>query len=66
MRQLTYWQMKNRAGVIGEKGLGPFIGRLHDAEPDVRVNLVGIVSVRAWCLIRWRDFRLLNHRRSSR
>ncbi len=41
LRQLTYWQMKNRAGVVGEKGLGPFLGRLNKEAPDLRVNLVG-------------------------
>jgi hypothetical protein len=41
LRQLTYWQMKNRAGVVGERGLGPFIGRLHARAPEVRVHLVG-------------------------
>lgn len=41
LRQTTYWQMKGRAGVVGEKGLGPFIDRLHDAMPDLRINLVG-------------------------
>ena len=41
LRQVTYWQMKNRAGVVGQRGLGPFIGRIHLAAPDVRVHLVG-------------------------
>lgn len=41
LRQTTYWQMKGRAGVVGEKGLGPFIGRMSKAMPDLRVNLVG-------------------------
>jgi hypothetical protein len=36
LRQATYWQMKNRAGVVGKVGLGPVLGRLH-----VRVHLVG-------------------------
>ena len=33
--------MKNRAGVVGQRGLGPFLGRLHDVAPQVRVHLVG-------------------------
>lgn len=37
LRQLTYWQMKNRAGTVGRKGLGPVLGRLD----GVRVHLVG-------------------------
>jgi hypothetical protein len=41
LRQLTYWQMKNRAGTVGRNGLGPLIGQLHQAAPGVRVHLVG-------------------------
>ncbi|MHA6783574.1 hypothetical protein ACVGOW_21675 [Pseudonocardia saturnea] len=41
LRQATYWQMKNRAGVVGERGLGPLLGRLHALAPQVRVHLVG-------------------------
>ena len=41
LRQLTYWQMKNRAGTVGCGGLGPLLGRLNAAAPDVRVHLVG-------------------------
>ncbi|MCW2649127.1 MAG: hypothetical protein QOE41_4351 [Mycobacterium sp.] len=41
LRQLTYWQMKNRAGVVGEKGLGPLIGQLVDAFPQLRIHLIG-------------------------
>jgi hypothetical protein len=41
LRQLTYWQMKNRAGTVGRKGLGPLLGRLHATAPDLRVHLVG-------------------------
>lgn len=41
LRQLTYWQMKNRAGVVGSRGLGPFMVRLRDAAPEVRIHLVG-------------------------
>lgn len=41
LRQLTYWQMKNRAGVVGRAGLGPAIGRLHQSAPTVLVHLVG-------------------------
>ena len=33
--------MKNRAGTVGRNGLGPLLGRLHAAAPDVRVHLVG-------------------------
>lgn len=41
LRQATYWEMKKRAGVVGEKGLGSLIGRLHQAAPEVRIHLVG-------------------------
>lgn len=41
LRQATYWQMKSRAGVVGERGLGPLLGRLRGLAPQVRVHLVG-------------------------
>jgi hypothetical protein len=41
LRAATYWQMKKRAGVVGLSGLGPLIGRFHDAHPDLRVHLIG-------------------------
>jgi alpha-beta hydrolase superfamily lysophospholipase len=41
LRQLSYWKMKNRAGVVGQRGLGPVIGRLAAEFPPVRVHLIG-------------------------
>ncbi|WP_055492675.1 hypothetical protein [Streptomyces sp. TP-A0356] len=41
LRQATYYAMKQRAGTVGERGLGPAIGRLANAATDVRVHLVG-------------------------
>ncbi|MEU6574567.1 serine-threonine protein kinase [Streptomyces sp. NPDC046805] len=41
LRQATYYAMKRRAGTVGERGLGPVIGQLAAAAPDVRVHLVG-------------------------
>lgn len=41
LRTATYWEMKNRAGVVGEKGLGPLIGRIHAALPALRIHLLG-------------------------
>jgi hypothetical protein len=41
LRQLTYWQMKNRAGTVGRNGLGPLLGRVHTVVPNVRMHLVG-------------------------
>jgi hypothetical protein len=41
LRQLTYFEMKKRAGVVGRDGLGPLLGRLGDASPGLRVHLLG-------------------------
>jgi hypothetical protein len=41
LRVTTYWEMKSRAGIIGKKALGPLIGRLHEADPNLRVHLLG-------------------------
>jgi hypothetical protein len=41
LRQLTYFEMKKRAGVVGKQGLGPLLGRLGDADPDLRIHLIG-------------------------
>ncbi|MEU5276629.1 serine-threonine protein kinase [Streptomyces asoensis] len=41
LRQATYYAMKRRAGTVGERGLGPFVGRLAARAPGVRVHLVG-------------------------
>ncbi|MDX3381466.1 serine-threonine protein kinase [Streptomyces niveiscabiei] len=41
LRQATYYAMKRRAGTVGERGLGPFLGKLAAAVPGVRVHLVG-------------------------
>jgi hypothetical protein len=41
LRQTTYWEMKNRAGTVGRNGLGPLIGQLHTAAPQLRVHLIG-------------------------
>ncbi|MEU2063359.1 serine-threonine protein kinase [Streptomyces sp. NPDC013455] len=41
LRQATYHRMKRRAGTVGERGLGPLLGRLAAAAPGVRVHLVG-------------------------
>ncbi|MFG2719284.1 serine-threonine protein kinase [Streptomyces sp. NPDC048416] len=41
LRQLTYYEMKHRAGTVGQHGLGPLIGQLAVARPQVRVHLVG-------------------------
>jgi hypothetical protein len=41
LRQAAYYTMKRRAGTVGELGLGPVVGRIADAAPDLRVHLVG-------------------------
>ncbi|MER5945940.1 serine-threonine protein kinase [Streptomyces sp. NPDC001904] len=41
LRQATYFAMKRRAGTVGQKGLGPALGRLAAEAPGVRVHLVG-------------------------
>ena len=41
LRAASYWQMKKRAGIVGKEGLGPFLGRVRAAQPDLRLHLVG-------------------------
>jgi hypothetical protein len=41
LRVATYWQMRNRAGVVGRAGLGPWIDRLSHALPKLRIHLIG-------------------------
>jgi len=41
LRQLTYFQMKNRAGTVGQQGLGPFLGDLASRSAGLRVHLIG-------------------------
>ena len=41
LRSMSYYEMKNRAGVIGRNGLGPILGKLAAADAGVRVHLMG-------------------------
>ena len=41
LRGTTYWQMKNRASLIGRTGVARFITSLSAAAPTVRIHLVG-------------------------
>ncbi len=41
LRQATYWQMKKRAGIVGQEGLAPVVRRLHESQPELRIHLVG-------------------------
>jgi hypothetical protein len=41
LRIATYWQMKQRAGVVGRTGLAPVLARLGKESPATRVHLMG-------------------------
>ena len=41
LQEFTYWQMKRRAGIVGQQGLGPLINDLASGTPDLRVHLIG-------------------------
>ena len=41
LRTLSYYEMKNRAGVVGERGLGRLLGTLHGQNGQLRVHLLG-------------------------
>lgn len=41
LRQLSYWKMKARAGVVGERGLGPVLAGALSQRPDLGIHLVG-------------------------
>lgn len=41
LRVTSYWQMKARAGVVGEQGLGPLIKSVHASAAGIRIHLVG-------------------------
>jgi len=41
LRVTTYWQMKNRAGVVGRSGLGPLIQQIAKLAPDLKIHLIG-------------------------
>ncbi|HET8926601.1 MAG TPA: alpha/beta fold hydrolase, partial [Microbacterium sp.] len=38
---MTYYTMKERAGVVGTKGIAALLNRLHEAAPEARLHLVG-------------------------
>ncbi|MFJ1563141.1 serine-threonine protein kinase [Streptomyces erythrochromogenes] len=41
LRQATYYKMKKRAGVVGERGLGPVLAELAAGRPALRFHLIG-------------------------
>ena len=53
LRQLTYFEMKKRAGVVGKQGLGPLLGRIHQADPELRIHLLGTASGPGWSPSPW-------------
>lgn len=40
-RVFTYWQMKRRAGIVGERGLQPVLIDLQEKLPNARFHLIG-------------------------
>ncbi|PSJ26762.1 serine-threonine protein kinase [Streptosporangium nondiastaticum] len=41
LRQMSYYTMKRRAGIVGEKGLGPALALLAESATGLRVHLAG-------------------------
>ena len=41
LRVTTYWSMKERAGHVGERGLGPFVVSIQRRSPGIRIHLIG-------------------------
>ncbi|WP_244291179.1 serine-threonine protein kinase [Streptomyces subrutilus] len=41
LRQAAYYKMKKRAGVVGERGLGPVLAELGRQRPGLRIHLIG-------------------------
>jgi hypothetical protein len=41
LRTMSYYEMKNRAGVIGENGLGPLLASLSGPDGPPRIHLMG-------------------------
>ncbi len=41
LNYVTYYQMRERAGLVGTKGLAPILGEIRKAFPTVKVHLVG-------------------------
>lgn len=41
LRVVSYWNMKERAGHVGERGVGPLVAALHKKTAALRVHLIG-------------------------
>jgi hypothetical protein len=37
----SFYEMKTRAGTVGQRGLGSFLDTVHSGQPDLRLHLVG-------------------------
>ena len=53
LRQLTYFEMKKRAGVVGKQGLGPLLGRIHQADPSSASTWSATASGPGWSPSPW-------------
>jgi hypothetical protein len=54
MRTLSYYEMKNRAGMVGQRGLGPLLAGLTGPGGPPRIHLMGHSSAPDWSGIHWR------------
>ncbi len=41
LRTMSYYEMKNRAGVVGQKGLGPLLAKIAPAGSELPIHLIG-------------------------
>lgn len=41
LRVFSFYEMKNRAGTVGEKGVAPILAKLKDEDSAIRVHLLG-------------------------
>lgn len=41
LNYVTYYEMKNRAGLVGRRGLNPLLRELRARDPDLKIHLVG-------------------------
>ena len=41
LRTMSYYEMKNRAGVVGQNGLGPLLASLSGPDGPPRIHLMG-------------------------
>jgi hypothetical protein len=41
LRVASYWEMKKRAGTVGQQGMGPLLNRIQDKSAGLKVHLIG-------------------------